>query len=125
MRTLIVALTALMLFATTPVAAGDWEDGLAAYDAGDYQKALRLWKPLAKWGVYPQVMLGWLYNKGEGVPVDHAKAVYWYTKAAKQGHATAQYHLGLMYAKGDGVPKTMCAGMHGLALQPPKGMLAL
>ena len=58
MRTLIAPLTALMLFVTTPVAAGDWEDGLAAYDAGDYQKALRLWKPLAKWGVYPQVMLG-------------------------------------------------------------------
>ena len=40
MRTLI----ALMLFATTPVAAGDFEDGLAAYKAGDYQKATRLYE---------------------------------------------------------------------------------
>ena len=24
-------------------------------------------------------------------------ALYWYTKAAKQGHATAQYNLGHMY----------------------------
>ena len=40
MRTLIATLIALMLFATTPVAAGDYEDGAAAYKAGDYQKAL-------------------------------------------------------------------------------------
>jgi hypothetical protein len=38
MRTLIATLIALMLFATTPVAAGAWEDGQAAYRAGDYQK---------------------------------------------------------------------------------------
>ena len=42
MRLLISALTALMLFAT-PVVAGDYEDGLAAYNAGDFQKAFRLW----------------------------------------------------------------------------------
>ena len=48
MRTLIATLIALMLFATTPVAAGDYEDGAAAYKAGDYQKALRLWKPVAE-----------------------------------------------------------------------------
>jgi len=39
MRTLIATLIALMLFATTPVAAGDWEDGSAAHKARDYQKA--------------------------------------------------------------------------------------
>ena len=52
MRTLLTALTALMLFAT-PVVAGDWEDAKAAYEAyeaGDYQKAFRLWKPLAEQG---------------------------------------------------------------------------
>jgi len=41
MRSLLTALTALMLFAT-PVVAGDWEDGMAAYRAGDYQKAFRI-----------------------------------------------------------------------------------
>ena len=49
MRTLLPALTALMLFAT-PVVAGDFEDGLAAAKAGDHQKAFRLWKPLAEQG---------------------------------------------------------------------------
>jgi len=40
-RTLLTALTALMLFAT-PVVAGDLEDARAAHEAGNYQKALRL-----------------------------------------------------------------------------------
>ena len=47
MRTLLTALTALMLFAT-PVVAEDWMAGAAAYCAGDHQKAFRLWKPLAE-----------------------------------------------------------------------------
>ena len=64
MRTLI----ALMLFATTPVVAGDWEDGRAAFRAGDHQKAVRLWKPLAEQGdARAQAMLGGMYHKGRGV----------------------------------------------------------
>ena len=50
MRTLIATLIALMLFATTPVAAGDFEDAMAVYRAGDYQRVVRLLKPLAKQG---------------------------------------------------------------------------
>tara|TARA_Y100000758_G_C15888995_1_gene363339 strand:- start:213 stop:374 length:162 start_codon:yes stop_codon:yes gene_type:complete len=50
MRTLIATLIALMLFATTPVAAGDLKDGMAAYQAGDYRKTIRLFKPLAEQG---------------------------------------------------------------------------
>ena len=29
----------------------------------------------------------------------------WYTKAAEQGHAYAQYHLGIAYNEGKGVPQ--------------------
>ena len=66
---------ALMLFATTPVAAGIYGDGEAAYSAGDYQKAFRLWKPLAERGVaQAQFNLGLMYDKGEGVPQDYASA---------------------------------------------------
>ena len=41
MRALIATLIALMLFATTPVAAEDFEDGVVAYNVGNYRKALR------------------------------------------------------------------------------------
>ena len=33
------------------------------------------------------------------------KAVEWWTKAAEQGDATAQYNLGVCYENGDGVEK--------------------
>ncbi|MDE0729236.1 MAG: hypothetical protein OSB82_22695, partial [Alphaproteobacteria bacterium] len=59
MRTLIATLTALMLFAATPLVAGDFEDGIVAYWAGDHQKAFRLIEPLAEQGHAPaQAHLG-------------------------------------------------------------------
>ena len=106
MRALIATLIALMLFATTPVAAEDFEDGVVAYNAGDYQKALRLWKPLAEQGnKFVQSILGKMHLNGWGVPQDYAKAVHWWTKAAKQGYAEAQFLVGRGYAKGKGVPE--------------------
>ena len=59
MRALLATLIALMLFAATPVAAGGFEDGVVAYNACDYQKALRLWKPVAEQGnKFAQSILG-------------------------------------------------------------------
>jgi TPR repeat protein len=37
--------------------------------------------------------------------MDFEKAVYWWTKAAEQGHADAQYYLGACYGRGEGVAK--------------------
>ena len=103
MRTLLTALTALMLFAT-PVAAGDYEDAVAVYGAGDYQKALRLFKSFAERGdARAQYSLGVMYDFGRGVPKDYAKAVHWYRKAAEQGYVFAQSNLGVMYYQGKGV----------------------
>ena len=116
MRTLI----ALMLFATTPVAAGDSvlhrlrKDALVAFKAGDYQKAFRLYKPLAEQGyAWAQYGLGVMYHEGNGVPEDYAKAVHWYTKGAKQGNARAQNALGSQYDFGEGVPQNY-AGAYAL-----------
>ena len=105
MRTLLTALTALMLFAT-PVVAGDWEDGGAAFNASNYEKAFRLLKPFAEQGhAAVQAILGYMYTTGNGVPKDDAKAVYWYLKAAEQGNAKAQANFGGLYGQGVGVPK--------------------
>ena len=106
MRALLATLTAFTLFAATPVVAGDFEDGMAAYEAGDHKKAFRLWKPFAERGVAEvQYNLGQIYNEGKGVLVDKAKALHWYSKAGEQGHAKAQQVLGVMYRFGFGVPK--------------------
>ena len=46
-----------------------------------------------------------MYYNGKGVLQNDAKAVVWYTKAAEQGEASAQFNLGNMYGKGEGVPQ--------------------
>lgn len=46
-----------------------------------------------------------LYEHGNGVPRDPAKAVELYCEASRLGDAVAQYNLGWMYANGRGVPR--------------------
>ena len=50
-----------------------------------------------------QQALGSVYNDGEVVRQDFAKARFWYEKAAMQEHALAQALLGILYLKGQGV----------------------
>jgi TPR repeat protein len=88
-----------------PGAADTWDDGVAAYNRGDYETAVRLLRPLAEQGdARAQLHLGTMYFLGNGVPQDYAEAEKWYRKAAEQGDAAAQYNLGLMYYEGNGVP---------------------
>ena len=55
-----------------------------------------------------QFELGELYYYGsQGVPKNLATAMKWFTKAAKQGDAAAQYNLGLYYYYGKGVAKDL------------------
>ena len=94
---------------TAPAWAG-LDEGVAAYDRGDYAAALREWRPLAKQGnANTQYNLGIMYNNGRGVPQDFAEAVKWYRKAAEQGMAEAQVNLGVMYMyyNGHGVPQDL------------------
>jgi TPR repeat protein len=59
----------LMLSLAAPVAAGPLQDAHAAFNRGDYAKALRLLKPLAKQGnAEAQHTLGAMYSHGQGVP---------------------------------------------------------
>jgi uncharacterized protein len=84
--------------------AGQFEDGVAAYQRGDFATALGLLQPLADQGnADAQTNLGVLYEKGQGVARDYRKAVRLYRLAAQQGHPDAQFNLGVMYYKGQGV----------------------
>ncbi len=80
------------------------QKGAAAYSHGDFDKALKLLKPLAEHGgAYAAMTLGLIYAKGQGVPQDYAAAADWYRKAAEKGNAFAQTNLALFYAEGRGV----------------------
>ena len=56
----------------------------------------------------PNIDLGVLYTRGQGVKKDEREAAKWYRKAAEQNIAGAQYSLGAMYASrcrcGEGRP---------------------
>ena len=85
---------------------GDWGEGLAAYRRGDYDAALREWRPLAEQGhADAQYSLGAMYGNGHGIPQDDKATVKWFRKAAEQGHTKAQFNLGAMYGNGQGVPQ--------------------
>ena len=50
-----------------------------------------------------QIELANAYRKGIGVTQDYKRAVKWFTLAAEQGDAVAQYNLGIMHSFGLGV----------------------
>lgn len=84
----------------------EYRTGLAAYDAGEYDKARRIWLPLAEKGyMLAQRGMGKLYEKGRGVDRDFAVAIKWYRPAAEQGDAESQYRLSVGYAYGLGIKK--------------------
>ena len=80
------------------------DDAVAAYDRGDYVRAIRLWRPMAEKGnALAQFSLGIMYANGRGVTQNYREAVKWFRLVAAQGHVEAQNNLGLSYANGYGV----------------------
>jgi TPR repeat protein len=74
--------------------AGPWEDGMAAYNRGDYMPAIRLFRPLAEQGnPKAQNILGVMFRRGEGVPRNTARAHMWFSFAAARGDAKAKAEL--------------------------------
>ena len=98
-------LLALVAF-PVPAAEGDYEAGKRAYLAGDYERALAIWQPLAESGDrFAQFSLGSLYFEGSGVEKDLEESARWFRAAAEQGYAPAQFNLGNAYKHGNGVPQ--------------------
>jgi TPR repeat protein len=105
-RLVSLAFAALLLSWSIVSFAGEFDDGLAAYNRGDYKTALALFTKAANKGdAAAQTGLGLMYSYGEGVPQDYNQAMLWFRKAADQGYAKAQYILGAAYNNGQGVPQ--------------------
>jgi TPR repeat protein len=74
--------------------AGPWEDGMAAYNRGDYVPASRVFRTLAEQGnAKAQNVLGVMFRRGEGVPKNPARAHMWFSFAAARGDAKAKAEL--------------------------------
>ena len=100
--------TALVLacLAAPAATAQYFEDGLAAYNRGDYAVALKGLEPLANTGeARSQYYLAFMYLRGKAVAQSDTEAVAWFLRAARQGHMKAQYNVAVMYHIGLGIPQ--------------------
>jgi uncharacterized protein len=89
-----------------PAVADPLDEGLEAYRAKDFAKAVALWRPLADKGdPVAEYRIGTLYAEGRGVEQNDETALMWFLRAAKKGEPSAQYDVGASYMGGNGAKK--------------------
>lgn len=104
MRPIHVFVICVTMLLASPVFAGPYEEGLAAYHKGKYEDAMELWLPLAKKGdVEAQLWVAQMNRMGRGVKRNYEEALNWYRKAADQNSAEARHAIGEMHGAGLGV----------------------
>jgi len=102
----IILASLIALGGVAAVGAQSHERAQAAYFRGDYDEAMRLMQPLAERGDrHSQYLIGFMYERGEGVSKDYKEAAKWYALAADNGHPFAQNNLGVLHKYGRGVSK--------------------
>lgn len=69
-----------------------------------------------------QYRLGTLYERGQGIAADGAKAVHWYGLAAAQGNRKAMHNLAVAYASGIGGKKNMAEAARWFAKAASLGL---
>ncbi len=100
------------LFAAGCSTPGEYR-GLRAPEAeGAPPKIARLQKEAQRGDPTALRLLAFAYQEGRGVPLDHAAAIEWHRKAAKQGEAASQAALGRYFI----------TGMGGTKKQPYRGL---
>lgn len=105
------------------VLGADFQKGLDATKAGDYETAVKEFTALAKDGnASAQYNLGQFYRRGLGITKDYGEAAMWYLRAAEQGHNKAQYNLGKMYRRGHGVSQDDAEAVKWYRRSAKKGM---
>jgi len=74
--------------------AGPWEDGMAAYNRGDYVPAITVFRAMAAQGnARAQGLLGVMYRRGQGVSRSPVRAFVWFSRAAARGDTSAKAEL--------------------------------
>lgn len=78
------------LASSIAMAGSTFDKGVVAFIKGDSLTAMKIWQPLANNGDREaQYHLGYMFQTGTGVNKDNQKALYWYMKAAQNGHGKA------------------------------------
>jgi TPR repeat protein len=93
MKRLLIA-AGLLAMPLTGALAGPWEDGMAAYNRGDYVPTIQLVRPLAQQGnAKAQGLIGAMYRRGQGVAKSPKLAVMWLSLASARGDTKARTEL--------------------------------
>lgn len=104
----LILLLAVILTTGAAHAGDPLSDALRAIDAGRHAQAAQLLLPLANSGnTLAQYRLGMLHYQGDGVPEDEKQAVFWWKKAAAQGHVESMFQLGSAYLFGVQAARTV------------------
>ena len=97
---------ALVLASALTVRAASFEDAVAAYQRADYASAMRIWHELGEAGDVRAIYnLGVLFDLGQGVTPDPARAAIYFQHAAQAGHVRAMSNYGRLLEQGRGVQK--------------------
>ncbi len=84
----------LVLALWSVVHANDLNDARLAYEAGEYEEAFTLLRPLAQMGnVDASFLLGHMYEIGQGVKKDRLQAEAFYQRSVDGGHVEAKKRL--------------------------------
>ena len=91
-------IAAIMIAAVSaPLSAQSVEEGVEAWQQGNYAEAVAMWQPLAEGGdADAQYNLGQAYRIGRGTQPNAVESRKWFELAAKQGQVDAQTSLGLL-----------------------------
>lgn len=85
---------AAQILGSVGAVAGPWEDGMAAYNRGDYLPAIKVFRAMAEQGnAKAQSVLGVMYRRGQGVSRSPVRAFLWLRRAAARGDAKAGAEL--------------------------------
>jgi hypothetical protein len=121
----LIAAALVALFASVPAAWADAVAGSAAFEKGDYVRAMAEWTSAAEHGdPDAEFGLGMLYERGDGeLKQDYKQAARWYEKAAMHGNVGAEYRLALISAAGgDGFPADRVEAYKWLLLCAERGL---
>ena len=90
-----------------PAAAQDFREGLRAFQKGENERAISIFRSLAdQRNRDAQFMMGVMHEGGYGTEKNVTEASQWFLRAAEAGLPSAQFNLGIYYQFGRGVRKS-------------------
>ncbi|GGF57389.1 hypothetical protein GCM10011332_08550 [Terasakiella brassicae] len=117
-----IVLFLFSLLLVSPAFSQSVEDGYAAYDDGDYEKAKSIFHALAEQGDAKAMnAIGLLYSWGKAYPHNRKIACDWYEKAANKDFLSAKYNFARCFEVDGGRKRSVKKQLEWLTKAAHKG----